>query len=252
MTTHRAAIVLGAGAVCTLLLLPLDDWLMRGLGPFHGGLGSMLRGDVMREVEFVQQFGAFSCTVIAAVAVLLLDRAARPRLLDWAFGLLLNGACYNALKFGLGRPRPRVVFAESALPGYDSTLRWAFFWRQYPLPRPREGAAHLWAHSWDVFKGISSDLWSMPSSHTAAAFLLAAVLTRLYPALRPLVLALACIVGCARVLVGAHFPSDVVAGAALGWVVGALAMDHRWGSRLLRRAGQADGSPASETRPGRP
>jgi undecaprenyl-diphosphatase len=62
----------------------------------------------------------------------------------------------------------------------------------------------------------------MPSSHTAAACALAVVIARLYPKLTPLMIVLACIVGTARVVLGAHYPSDVVIGGALGATIASL------------------------------
>ncbi len=74
-----------------------------------------------------------------------------------------------------------------------------------------------------VFRPFSEDLWStrglgMASSHTAVAFGAAAILARCFPATRWVWYSLA--VGCAltRILAGAHFLSDTVAGAAIGWL----------------------------------
>ena len=68
-----------------------------------------------------------------------------------------------------------------------------------------------------------------PSGHAAVAFALATVLCLMIgPKLRShavaLILAGAGIVGFARVYVGAHFPLDVVGGAALGIIVGIAAV----------------------------
>jgi undecaprenyl-diphosphatase len=64
------------------------------------------------------------------------------------------------------------------------------------------------------------------SGHTAVAFALAAVLAPSMPARwRPLVWALALIVGTARIYAGAHLPLDVVGGAGVGLLCGTLS---RW------------------------
>ncbi len=61
---------------------------------------------------------------------------------------------------------------------------------------------------------------SFPSGHTATAFVLAGIIVL---ALRPSsawrwgLLSLAAAVGLSRIAVGAHWPLDVLAGAALGW-----------------------------------
>lgn len=57
---------------------------------------------------------------------------------------------------------------------------------------------------------------SFPSAHTAAAAGLAAGLIWLYPQGRLLFTLLTVLVGCQRIVSGAHYPSDVLAGAALG------------------------------------
>ena len=56
---------------------------------------------------------------------------------------------------------------------------------------------------------------SFPSAHTATAVGLAAALIWLYPQGRLVFSLLAVLVGCQRVASGAHYPSDVLVGAAV-------------------------------------
>jgi undecaprenyl-diphosphatase len=61
-----------------------------------------------------------------------------------------------------------------------------------------------------------SDRFSFPSGHTAAAFVFAVAVTAFFPVWAPLAFALAIAIGLSRVLLGVHFPSDILAGAVLG------------------------------------
>ncbi|ASY70918.1 phosphatidic acid phosphatase [Sinorhizobium fredii USDA 205] len=60
---------------------------------------------------------------------------------------------------------------------------------------------------------------SFPSGHSTAAGAFFGAFAMLKPELRPLFLILALLIGVSRVIVGAHYPSDVAAGLLLGlWV----------------------------------
>ena len=60
---------------------------------------------------------------------------------------------------------------------------------------------------------------SFPSGHATAAFSLYATTCRYYPGVSPLFLFLAVVCGVSRVLMGKHYPSDVFAGALIGYYV---------------------------------
>ncbi len=61
-----------------------------------------------------------------------------------------------------------------------------------------------------------SDKFSMPSGHTAAAFLMAGLISAFYPEYNVLAYSWAMLIGFSRVILGVHYPSDILAGAALG------------------------------------
>lgn len=61
-----------------------------------------------------------------------------------------------------------------------------------------------------------SDRFSLPSGHTAAAFVVASCVVLLFPQFMWLALAFACGVGLSRIILGVHFPLDIVAGLVLG------------------------------------
>lgn len=73
---------------------------------------------------------------------------------------------------------------------------------------------------------VASDRFSFPSGHTCAAFLLATLTTEHYGTLALPLYLWSSAVGLSRVVLGVHFPTDILAGALLGtgiaWAVDAL------------------------------
>ena len=69
--------------------------------------------------------------------------------------------------------------------------------------------------------GAPSSL-SFPSAHATASFTAATVATRISPELAPIVFGLAALMALTRPYLGMHYPSDVLAGAALGTAFGLL------------------------------
>jgi undecaprenyl-diphosphatase len=67
--------------------------------------------------------------------------------------------------------------------------------------------------------GRRPDGWSFPSGHTAAAFSGAWIVSTIWPKRAPIFFGLAASVGFSRIYVGAHYPGDVLSGAALGMVI---------------------------------
>jgi undecaprenyl-diphosphatase len=88
------------------------------------------------------------------------------------------------------------------------------------LGRPRPKFVH--SGEWQLAPSWTSGLDSFPSGHTTAAFAVATVLARRFPAFAPLALGIAAFVGLSRVLRGSHFPTDVFGGAVVGIVTGSL------------------------------
>ena len=61
-----------------------------------------------------------------------------------------------------------------------------------------------------------SDKFSLPSGHTAAAFVMATSIWAIYPQWLLLVYSWAIAIGLSRIALGVHYPLDIVAGAVLG------------------------------------
>lgn len=61
-----------------------------------------------------------------------------------------------------------------------------------------------------------SDQFSFPSGHTSAAFMMATLLGCYLPSLAAVLYGWAALVGFSRVVLGVHFPTDILMGALLG------------------------------------
>jgi undecaprenyl-diphosphatase len=106
------------------------------------------------------------------------------------------------------RATPVGVFAGLCVWGADAVSNVV----KVAVNRPRPYAAMPHLHTL-VSRPTSA---SFPSSHAATAFAGAVVLTFLLPRLWAYFFAAAALVAFSRLYVGVHYPSDVIAGAAIG------------------------------------
>jgi undecaprenyl-diphosphatase len=88
--------------------------------------------------------------------------------------------------------------------------------RAFGRKRPCDLAPHCWAQL------LPPDQFSFPSGHTITAFAVAISLGAFYPALLPGLLFCAASVAASRILLGMHFLTDVLVGAAIGGVLAAV------------------------------
>jgi membrane-associated phospholipid phosphatase len=107
------------------------------------------------------------------------------------------------------------LFLAIGLPGLLFTILKRLIGRSRPLV---EGSADPFIYrplGWNV------EYASLPSGHAVDAFAAAMAVGALWPRARPFMWSYAVIIAVSRVVLTAHFPSDVMAGAVVG-VVGAL------------------------------
>jgi len=183
----RAMLAAALAAAVTAAALALDPWIW-----LHVQYPPVYERDWGRALRI---FGSLVFWLPLAFAVWLDRRARAPRgagtawLLLW--GPAVSGGVGELLKLLFRRERPGL---------HDGA--WVF--RAFS-DRP-----------------FNTSALGMPSSHATVAFGGAVVLARLFPGTAPVAygLALGCI--ATRVLARAHFASDVVVGALVGWAVGAL------------------------------
>ena len=117
------------------------------------------------------------------------------------------------------------IFIGVGLPSLISTITKRLVGRGRPQHFDETG---LWGFKWNVTDWTYQ---SFPSGHATTAFALAAVVGFVSPRWFYPGLALAAVIGFSRISEGVHYPSDVIAGAALG-LLGAYFV--RW---LFARSG---------------
>lgn len=83
--------------------------------------------------------------------------------------------------------------------------------------RPCEIEPHCWA------KILPPDRYSFPSGHAITAFGVAVSIGLFYPQLEGCLLAAAFLIAGSRIILGMHFLSDVLAGSAIGAILGVTA-----------------------------
>ena len=202
-----AGLLLVAAAVALSFDTTVSRWCLSCCG-----------SDLRRIFQTFEPFGHGVGIVCIALAIHQLDRARRWALLRLVAVPALAGIAADLVKLlVIDRIRPR---------------HW-----------------NLQGTVWDTFGGwlplnFASSHQSFPSGHTATAVAFALVLSWLYPRGRVYFCVLASLVALQRVISGAHYCSDVLAGAAVGLALGAL-LTHRNGltaglDRLEAKWGRRD------------
>ncbi|RNA70428.1 phosphatase PAP2 family protein [Alteribacter keqinensis] len=124
--------------------------------------------------------GAVMTVTIALLLLIVSSPAWKGAAIQSALALIISHLIVTALKKGFKRARPYLVVGNS-----------------YVIRNPLQDS-------------------SFPSGHTTAIFSLVTPYMFYFPGLILILLPLALIVAISRISIGLHYPSDVIAGAALG------------------------------------
>jgi membrane-associated phospholipid phosphatase len=143
-------------------------------------------------IENSECFGHAVGVFYIALGIYVLDPKHRKLILPFVLSILIAGLLANVFKLIIARARPRDLELD-AITVLQSFKGW-----------------------WPTWQGIKVSQ-SFPSAHTTVAVTMACWLARIYPHGRWLFGFLAVMVAWQRIMVQAHFPSDVMAAGALGW-----------------------------------
>ncbi|EAQ79122.1 hypothetical protein DSM3645_25904 [Blastopirellula marina DSM 3645] len=186
-----------------------------------GDLAWKIEGDLRTLFLLSEAFAHGTGVIVIVIALAVLDRRHRNLFFVPLLTALGGGMLANILKVSLlARIRPHAFdFTQSI---------WGTFYAALPLFN-----SAAWSHLGE------HDYQGCPSAHSATAAALAVALTLIYPHGRWLFVGLTLMAGFQRVLVGAHFPSDVIWGWSVGTVFAAVILDHgrliRWANAWVRR-----------------
>ena len=190
-----AAVALAAaGVVAFAIDLPLLRWM----GPSAGRIPR----DLIELVDLAEVFGHGAGIFLILLGVWWLDASRRKRLAGVVGLLLATGFCVHVLKRIACRVRPYAL-KDGAATVWDTFAGWSA-WHE---------------RGWEVL--FDRNLHSWPSGHAAFAFAFACGLAALYPRGTGYFFLLAALASLQRVLAQAHFPSDVLFGAAVAMAVAA-------------------------------
>ncbi|MCA9070402.1 MAG: phosphatase PAP2 family protein, partial [Planctomycetaceae bacterium] len=172
------------------LILPYDPWISLHCHAIPHGEPKALRNIL----DNVEPFGHGVGVVVASLLVFLLHPNRWLTSLSVFSAGVGGGLLADLLKLSVGRIRPR-NFDFATLDVH------ATFTNFLPILNGKSGSQ------------------SFPSAHAATAFGMAVMLSSLYPRARWLFFLMAIMVMGHRLHSGAHYPSDILAGAGLGWLV---------------------------------
>ncbi|MDP2153445.1 MAG: phosphatase PAP2 family protein [Methylotenera sp.] len=109
-----------------------------------------------------------------------------------------------------------VPVLHMGLAGLSGTLLYKWLKGKTLRPRPYEVRQDIW------LTGTPLDKFSFPSGHTLHAVVFSAVALSYYPQLSFVLVPFTLMVGLSRVVLGLHYPSDVLAGTVIGVVLAML------------------------------
>jgi undecaprenyl-diphosphatase len=113
-----------------------------------------------------------------------------------------------------GGPQRFVAVVSALLAAGFGVMLFMLLKKSFRRRRPCHIAPHCWAQL------LPPDQFSFPSGHTITAFAFAVPFSLCYPSLTIGLMICALSIAASRVVLGMHFISDVLAGAAIGALLG--------------------------------
>jgi undecaprenyl-diphosphatase len=208
--------VVGAAVAVLAVMVQIDGWSLAQVQKLPGGLVEAFNRftDLGKGGFFLWPIG------LALIALAMLDTPALPRT--------------SRLVLAAWTVRLGFVFTAIALPGLFTTIIKRLIGRARPFVGGTDTFAYL-PFGWRV------EYASLPSGHATTAFAALVAIGSIFPQARALMWIYAVLIALSRIVVTAHHPSDVVAGAIVG-AAGAWLVQQWFAARGLSFAVTANGA----------
>jgi undecaprenyl-diphosphatase len=194
MRNKKGVWILSLIVVLFILSLYFDNYIVQGV--------SYLKDSFLDESLLWITSKSFEIIIFSLLTILLLwNKTKRKWVLPLWFTMFLSAVTSFLLKVVIQRPRP---FQQGLIEISSFLIKNSYY-------------------VWD---------FSFPSNHTMLAFCALPIISKEFPKLKYLWIALASLVGFSRLYFGFHFLSDIIAGAAIGYLIGALIINIEKGNHV--------------------
>lgn len=197
MKNKKVVWIIASIIILFILSIYFDSYIIEGV--------SYLKNSFLDKVFLIITSTWFEISILLILTCLFLWKETKRRwILPLWFTLFLSALVSFVLKITIQRPRP---FQQGLI----------------------EISSFLVKNSYSIWD------FSFPSNHTILVFCALPFLSKEFPRFKYVWIVLACLVGFSRLYFGFHFLSDIIAGAAIGYLIGVVIIKSEEESRFWEK-----------------
>jgi len=213
------------GAFLAIAMIPFAQFVDGTIGPFVESL------PMDKYTAATRQFANPLVVVLIVAIIWRLDPRRRTSLIVLMVTLLLASGLNDGIKHITGRARPNWGMEMGS-----RERKWtADYVKEHPDAPMRAESRDQWIGLRGGRSFFDDRYSSFPSGHANAAFVLGSYLSALYPQARGIWYLVAVGCGVARIEDRRHYFTDILFGAATGWIIAQIVFSWVWPARLGKR-----------------